>query len=419
MTRRSVPEWTSKALLLLGIGSIVLAFSFSALTAPDITAQSSTDSTDDDSFRVAIGLQSGTNGFGGMDEAHVRMINSTGTTLWEYGDAHAYFDVSVLDNGTVLTAFMKKGYESGCEPYDTPCSKTGFRLIKPDPEPHVIREYTFPVRSDVNSEVHDVELLSSGEVVLTDMDRERVFTVNGDEITWSWNASSRYDAPPDPTKTDWLHINDVDYLGDDRFLVSVRNANQLVIIERGAGVQQVINADESKRVLNQQHNPQQLTEDAVLVADSHNDRVVELTQENGEWTPGWTLHDTGEVPFDWPRDADRLPDGRTLITDTLNNRVVMVDQNGTELWSHQANYLPYEADYVGVGESATGPVLSNSDSSVNGNARTSIPVVSYLLDSARHVVALPFWVTELHVLVLVGGLITSGFGGYLEYAGNQ
>jgi hypothetical protein len=100
-----------------------------------------------------------------------------------------------------------------------------------------------------------------------------------------------------------LHINDVDVIGEDRYLVSVRNANQLLIIERGRGVVEVINEDDDRNdascrgsgqlrdtdgdrdvrcgdpsILDHQHNPQYLEEGAILAADSENDRVVELTK---------------------------------------------------------------------------------------------------------------------------------------------
>ncbi|WP_049900966.1 hypothetical protein [Halococcus agarilyticus] len=90
--------------------------------------------------------------------------------------------------------------------------------------------------------------LPGGEFLLTDMEYERLLTVapNG-TVTWQWNASGLYDAPPDPTTTDWLHINDVDRIGPDRYLVSVRNANQRLIVQRGEGVVEVVNEDTDDR----------------------------------------------------------------------------------------------------------------------------------------------------------------------------
>ena len=52
-----------------------------------------------------------------------------------------------------------------------------------------------------------------------------------------------------------------------------------------------------------------------------NDRVVEWTLRDGEWVMTWELVGGG---LDEPRDADRLPNGNTLVVDTQNHRVVEV-----------------------------------------------------------------------------------------------
>jgi hypothetical protein len=310
-------------------------------------------------------------------------------------------------------------------------------VIDPRPEPRVLSEYSFPVRTKQNSEVHDVERLQSGEYLLTDMEHERILTVEDGEITWQWNASSFYDAPPDPTTTDWLHINDVDVIGEGRFLVSVRNANQLVIVERGEGVVDVINEDTTDEddgncrqsgqladydgddeircgdpsVLNHQHNPQWLGDGAVLVADSENNRVVELHwTENGSWEPAWTLESAGGIAFNWPRDADRLPNGNTLITDTLNRRVVEVNESGDVVWSVETDRIPYEADRLPAGETVGAPRYA-ANSSAGDSSFSGVPVLSPMLVGIRAIVpSTPFWFREpqLGLTVLSIGLVLAG-----------
>nr|WP_245180920.1 arylsulfotransferase family protein [Halomicroarcula amylolytica] len=295
------------------------------------------------------------------------------------------------------------------------------------------------MRTNKNSEVHDVERLESGEYLVTDMEYERIFTVKNGEVTWQWNASSFYDAPQDPTTTDWLHINDVDVIGSGRYLVSVRNANQLLVIERGEGVVEVINEDTTDSndancrksgqlndydndgdircgdpdVLNHQHNPQWLGDGAVLVADSENDRVVELHRtEGGKWEPAWALDRAAGVELDWPRDADRLPNGNTLITDTLNRRLVEVDESGTVVWSVRTERIPYEADRLPYGESVGAPKYTTNGSSVD-SPDAGVPVLSLLLVGLRAVVpSTPFWFREPQLgltlvstlLIVVGGV---------------
>lgn len=295
-----------------------------------------------------------------------------------------YFDVSLLSDGRLLAAWMDAG-RSSCGPYESPCARTGFVVF--DQDGTVTERFSFPVRTPHNSEVHDVEALPDGGFVLTDMDRERVMIVRDGTVTWQWNASTFYEAPPDPTTRDWLHMNDVDRIGDGRFLVSVRNANQLLVVERrgdGGEVVEVINADrggsdasctEGPRLYDadgdgdvrcgdpdafrEQHNPQWLGPGAVLVADSGNDRVVELHRRNGVWRPVWALTGADGRSFSWPRDADRLPNGNTLVADSRGRRLVEVTESGDTVWSYSTgNGIVYEADRLPVGEPTGGPLYA-------------------------------------------------------------
>lgn len=417
-------------LFVAGIVLLVGTLTISAVTAPSI---GTTDSGNQNELTL-IGSQGG--GPGWHKYGSVYLLNGTNVT-WRESSADSYFDVTKTDNGTVIAGFTDGGYSS-CGPYESPCTRTGFRVIDPRPEPRVISEYSFPVRTKKNSEVHDVEQLSSGGYLATDMEYERIFIVKNGTVTWQWNASSFYDAPSDPTTTDWLHINDVDVIGENRYLVSVRNANQLVIVKRGEGVVDVINKDISDKnddncrksgqlagydgdgeircgdptVLNHQHNPQWLGNNAVLVADSDNDRIVELHRtESGRWEAAWALERAGGVTFNWPRDADRLPNGNTLITDTLNRRIVEVNETGAVVWSMKTKRIPYEADRLPTGE-RVGASQYAADSSVSAPTG-DVPILSLLLVGLRAVVpSTPFWFREpqlgltlVSVILILGGVV--------------
>ncbi|MFC6794837.1 hypothetical protein ACFQFH_11465 [Halobaculum halobium] len=214
-------------LVLAGVLLFGLTVAGSALVAPD----RSTVAIDDGSERATlVGSQGG--GPGWHEHGSAYLLNGTDVE-WREDSADSYFDVQRLSDGRVLAGFMDSGYEE-CGPYESPCAHTGIRLIDPDADggAEVVEEYSFPVRSQSNSEIHDAEPLPDGGFAMTDMDHERIMIVEDGEVTWTWNASQLYDEPEDPTRTDWLHINDIDRIGEDRFLVSVRNANQLVIVER-------------------------------------------------------------------------------------------------------------------------------------------------------------------------------------------
>lgn len=57
--------------------------------------------------------------------------------------------------------------------------------------------------------------------------------------------------------------------------------------------------------------------------------------------------------MEWPRDADRLPNGHTLITDTNRDRVFEVNQRNEIVW--EATFPgPYEAERLSTGDESTG-----------------------------------------------------------------
>jgi outer membrane protein assembly factor BamB len=53
--------------------------------------------------------------------------------------------------------------------------------------------------------------------------------------------------------------------------------------------------------------------------------------------------------FASPHDAERLPDGNTLVADSGNHRVVEVDRDGTEVWSFTGGIRPLDVDRLGNG----------------------------------------------------------------------
>jgi hypothetical protein len=416
--------------LLAAVVVLVGTLAVGAATAPQIGGADSAGPTE-----TLVGSQGGDDGY--HADGNVFLLEGK-ERVWNEDSADSYFDVTGRDDGTVLAAFMRDGYESGCGPYPEPCAKTGFRIVDPDADggPAVIEEYAFPVRSKTDSEVHDVEELAPGEFLVADMDRERLVVVEDGEEAWTWNASSFYDPPEDPTRRDWLHINDVDAVDDGRYLVSVRNANQLLVVERGQGVVEIINEDDGgsdgscqvlddelvdsdgdgdircgdPAILDHQHNPQWLDEGAVLVADSGNDRIVELhrNETTGEWKPAWTLERAERLALQWPRDADRLANGHTLVTDTRNSRLLEVAPNGTVVWSHRTPGIPYEAERLPDGERVGGERYGGGAA----DPGRDVP----LLSAGRVVIhslypATPYWFVERHVAgVLVALLLAVGGG---------
>ncbi len=446
----------STALVVAGIVLVSATILVSAATAPSRDVQraaAGNGSSADGAAGILVGSQGG--GKNWQKKGSVYRLDGH-DVQWKINDRDSYFDATRLPNGSVVAGFMHNGYESGCEPYEPPCTKTGFRIIDPSgTEPTVVKEWAFPVRTPTHSEVHDVEPLGNGRFLVADMEHERIAVVANGSVAWEWNPAETgfYDAPDDPTKRDWLHINDVDVIGEGRYLVSVRNANQILVVERDEGVVDVINQDRSDGndgectehrqladfdgdgdvrcgnadVIDHQHNPQWLGDGAVLVADSENDRVVELHRtEQGRWEPAWTLTSAQGMELSWPRDADRLDNGNTLVTDSLNRRVFEVNTTGEVVWSYSTPLIPYEADPLPGGEVTTYDPLNGSandstasqnegylayDGTGNVDAGGDVPVLSLALVGLQALFPrLPIWFGELQLGISVVSLLLIGAG---------
>jgi hypothetical protein len=211
------------------------------------------------------------------------------------------------------------------------------------------------------SRYHDVDRINETHLVVADIFLDGVFAVNttSDEVAWRWNASEAYDpaSTGGPFPEDWSHINDVEVLEDGRLMVSVRNLDRVVFLtadDHTVDEDWTLGSEDEHDVLYEQHNPDFINSSnggpAVVVADSENNRVVEYQRTDGEWTRTWTWQD---ARMQWARDADRLPNGNTLITDSNGNRVFEVDERGDVVWSLNIGF-PYEAERLEVGDESTG-----------------------------------------------------------------
>ena len=445
---RMMMDWDDRGglVIIAGVVLFILVIATSFAFAPVMGIDSEQEKM------TLVGSQGG--GPGWHEYGSIYLLEG-GEQIWREASASSYFDVTVLENGNVLVGFMNSGY-SNCELSSGEGVRTGFRIIKGGEDPKVVEEYSFEVRTGKDSEVHAVSMLPSGEFLISDMDLERIFTVKGGEVTWSWEARTVYDEPKDPTKRDWLHINDVDVIGEDRYLVSVRNANQILIIDRNEGVVEIINKDyddsddaSCKRmgaledtdgdgnircgdpsILNHQHNPQWLGEGKILVADSDNDRIVELHRgESGKWEPVWALYEAGGIDLNWPRDADKLPSGNILITDTLNKRIIEVDPQGKIVWGVWTQFIPYEADRLPYGEIngiddmgesnqiewggvGLGDNVKNSEEIGEiGSRGSGVPIISDLLFITRVLLPeIPYWFKELQLIATIISVTMVGAG---------
>lgn len=275
---------------------------------------------------------------------------------------------------------------------------------------------------------HDADRVGDSQYLVADMFSDEVFVVNTTTgiVTWEWNMQNSFSLEsggqyPD----DWSHINDVEKLDDGRVMVSPRNHDQVLFVDPQSGLQEnwTLGADDHFSILDGQHNPDYFDESAggpaVLIADSNNNRTIEYARtEDGGWEQSWVWQDER---LTWPRDADRLPNGHTLITDTKGGRVVEINEQGEVVWNlsregHSVGgYAAYEAERLNTGDESAGgqsaealglPSRTAEDDEAGGVRAVSDSTAALVPPSAANTVsdavqallALPAWV----LLVTIG-----------------
>ena len=284
-------------------------------------------------------------------EARLVSVAPNGSVSWVRDNSAAgrwwTYDVDPLPNGNLLLATTESGV-TVVEELDAttgePVSTTTFENVE---------------------DAHDVDLINGDELVFPDKGDRRnrivVYDRSTGEVVWEYRFDEHTDEFPrnggGTYGKDWTHVNDVDRIGPGEFLVSVRNFNRVVVINRSTKeVSLSLGADGNQQILHRQHNPQYLEgpdgRPTILVADSLNDRVVEYARVDGQWRMTWSLVGGG---LDEPRDADRLPNGNTLVSDRKGHRVLEVTPEGRVVWEVYAPWQTYDAERYQIGDEPGGP----------------------------------------------------------------
>jgi hypothetical protein len=284
--------------------------------------------------------------------ARLVALGPNGTAEWTHGGpgdrANWFYDVDPLPNGNLLVVNPISG-ETVVYEFDP---ETGERV--------------WTERFDL-PDIHDIDLINGDELLVAGINydedrpsRDRVFVYDRtrEEVTWEWYVRNHYpdDVAGGVTADDWTHVNDVDRIREGEFLVSLRDFDQVVVVNRSTKrIDLRLGEDGDHATMYEQHNPQYLESDdgtpTVLVADSENGRVAEYERVggppgDGEWERVWTV--AGDLA--WPRDADRLPNGNTLIVDSMNHRVIEVTPAGEIVWEVSVPWATYDAERATYGD---------------------------------------------------------------------
>ncbi|WP_227132450.1 arylsulfotransferase family protein [Halorubellus salinus] len=310
---------------------------------------------------------------GGKRKARLVALGPRGEIEWVHhrqGNVWGY-DVDPLEDGTLFvtaTTNLDDGDDRG---------ETVFYKLDPETG-DVVWEETADFL-----DTHDADLVSDTEILVANMrategvdgnrDRLLVYNRTTDEITWQWQFRDHYSREADVGgnySEDWTHVNDVDAVNETHYLASPRNFDMVVLVNRTSGeVVWELGEPNSGDVMLKQHNPVYYESEngtpTVVVADSENNRIVEYARRDGDWQRTWRVGNSSSLS--WPRDADRLPNGNTLVGDSSNNRVLEVTPDGEVVWEVYTPWLVYDVERVPYGDEAGGPTIADQDAT--GRAR--------------------------------------------------
>lgn len=304
----------------------------------------------------------------------LRVINrSSGMTVFRTTEHELYHDVdpSPVGEDTLMYVASNVWGERTCpERLETPCTRNVLERINYSTG-ETERLYARFVNYNGSSQTHDVDRISESRYLIADIQFDRIYEINTrtGAVVWSWNASSEYDRSTGGKPGDWTHVNDVEVLSEDLFMVNLRNQDQVVFVHRERGLLEnwTLGAEDEYETLYEPHNPDYIPEEnggpAILIADSENNRVVEYQRRNDSWERTWEWTDEN---LQWPRDADRLPNDNTLIVDSHGTRLLEVRPNGTIAWERDVPRGVYDAELLSTGpESAGGDSMAHIRSGTN------------------------------------------------------
>ncbi|OGY24877.1 MAG: hypothetical protein A2Y57_00935 [Candidatus Woykebacteria bacterium RBG_13_40_7b] len=250
-----------------------------------------------------------------IDNPRVIEVNILGEIIWEYQlpeDLKKYtnpgFDAEKLPNGNVLILLPAKG------------------VFEIDQDKNIIWSY-------LDSKVsHDADRLPDGNTLISfgngdgkEDSQVKEVDKNGN-IIWSWKAKDYFDNDQFGSLYDqgWTHTNAVARLENGNTLISPRNFNLLIEVNPLGKVVKTF----GKEFLVKQHDPEILANGNILIAN-HGEphQAVEYNYQSEEKI--WVF----PIPEkkNWPvRDADRLPNGNTLITGSA--KIFEVTPKGEVVW---------------------------------------------------------------------------------------
>jgi len=289
------------------------------------------------------------------DSQNLRIVevNMQGETVWEYiipqnmvQGQPIGLDAELLDNGNILLVLTRSG------------------LYEIDRNGNIVWSHLDPKVS------HDADRLSNGNTIYVFGANDKKGDAQVKEVdsqgnlVWFWYAKDHYNVPPYDTidYQGWTHTNAVTRLENGNTLINIRNFDLTVEVDSQGNPVWEFKWQDLYPVTNWQgldpHEPEILPNNHLLVCLQWETpyQVVEIDRTTGQ--PVWEYYREG---LRTARDADRLPNGNTLIVgvlqDTQDSVIFEVTPEKEIVWQLKLKDTPatgspgwfYKAQRIGTG----------------------------------------------------------------------
>ena len=250
-------------------------------------------------------------------------VNRLGEIVWEYPLADGLksytnpgWDIELLPNGNILTVLPR------------------FGVYEINRDKQVVWKY-------LDSKVsHDTDRLGNGNTLIAFGAYDTAGDAQVKEIdpagnrVWSWYAKDVFTGAEYTAISNegWTHTNAVSRLDSGNTLISLRNFNVIAEVDQEGKLVRTI----GKGVLVNQHDPLVLPNGNILVANHGTPHEVIELDPAGAIVWRFPVRERASIPV---RDANRLPNGNTLITES--DRIVEVTKDKQIVWQFRLTTPPF------------------------------------------------------------------------------
>ena len=177
------------------------------------------------------------------------------------------------------------------------------------------------------------------------------------KVVWEWKSWEHLNFEhqvicPLENRSEWTHANSIYVMPDDNVLVSLRNTNMVIIIEKLTG--DVI-WEWGSSYLEHQHHATLLDPNKILVFDNCTHKnsgarviVVDITSKRVVWEYSGLHNEEFTAPY--AGSVDKLSNGNWLICQGSEGKAFEIDFAGNRLWEYASPYfIPNESGKLSNG----------------------------------------------------------------------